>query len=92
MDRERLAGPVHCVRAVIVLKDHGDASGCAIDGGVTGKLVAALDRRVQSVVARHPGDGPGSVAVDGIAKNLLDSSLGLADVENLRRRGCPGQR
>lgn len=27
VDRERLAGPVHCVGAVIVLKDHGDASG-----------------------------------------------------------------
>ena len=86
------ARPIDGVGAIVVLEDHGDAPGRAIDGRVAGEPAAGLDSRVDSVVAYHRGDGAGAVAVEGIAKNLLDLPLGFCDVENLCRRTRSGHR
>ena len=87
-----LSRPIYGVGAVVVLEGDGDAPGRTINNRVTGEPAATANRRVDPVVAFHPGDGAGAVAVEGIAKNLLDLPLGLRDVENPCRRTGLGQR
>lgn len=90
--RCKLARPVDSVGAVVVLEHCGDAPLGSVDGRGAGKLAATFNRRVDPVVAHHRVDGARTVALEGIAKNLLDLTLGLGDVKNLGGRARGGER